>query len=151
MAKAAKSKTRHRGRIPGSKNKATIEKAIIAEQINDRAKMKNGNPLAKEVLEKFMMLFAGMASQEQALLINPPEATAEDRNPRRGSIDQLERWAKNAIDTAAKLAPYQSPTFRAIITTPPPDPNAMLGPQIIDLKIFEGGLLIEHLTDEDET
>ena len=52
------------GRLKGTQNKATIQKAIIAEQVLARADMA-GRKLAKEVLDEFMHLFAGMAATTQ--------------------------------------------------------------------------------------
>lgn len=35
--------------------------------------------------------------------------------------DKFGKWARLAIECAAKLAPYQSPTFRAVVVGPTPD------------------------------
>jgi hypothetical protein len=55
---------------PRGPSKATIEKALIAERTVSEAKT-SGKKLAKEVLEDFMLLFTGMASDFQ---IGPPAA-----------------------------------------------------------------------------
>jgi hypothetical protein len=48
------------GRRRGTPNKATIERALIAARTVAGAKLV-GKKLAKEVLEDFMLIFAGMA------------------------------------------------------------------------------------------
>ena len=99
------------GKIKGSKNKATIEKAIIAEQVLARAEMQ-GRKLAKEVLDEFMHLFAGMAAVVQPL---PPSVPVPaGRQPDEA---KFEKWARLAVQCAKDLAAYQSPTFRAIAVT----------------------------------
>lgn len=118
--------TRAGGRAKGTPNKATIERAIIAEQIVERATM-SGKKLAKEVLDDFMHLFAGMAAAYQPL---PPGMVA----PAGKAQDEAKflTYAKLAIDTAAELGPYQSPRLKAIqvhaVPTAPidqPGQNAM--------------------------
>jgi hypothetical protein len=52
-----------------------------------------------------------------------------------GDVAGFERWARLACATAKDLAPYQSPTYRAVVITPPPDkPGDDV--RVIDLKIF---------------
>jgi hypothetical protein len=112
---------------PRGPQKKTIERAIIAEQIVERASM-SGKKLAKEVLDDFMHLFAGMAAAYQPL---PPGMVA----PPGKAVDETKflTYAKLAIDTAAELGPYQSPRLKAIAVhvapTAPidkPGENAML-------------------------
>src|SRR5262249_43413537 len=64
MGRGAKPGERRGGRLKGSRNKATIERALIAERVANEAKMA-GKKLAKEVLDQFMVLFAGMAAYYQ--------------------------------------------------------------------------------------
>jgi hypothetical protein len=90
---------------PEGPSKATIERALIAERAVENAKGA-GRKLAKEILDDFMNRFAKMAEKYQ----NQPKAE-----------DKFEKWARLTVDTATRLAPFQSPTFRAVaVTVPPP-------------------------------
>jgi hypothetical protein len=60
-----------------------------------------------------MLLFAGMAAHFQPA---PPSAAP---NPHTDE-DTFWKCSEAAIDCAAKLAPYQSPTFKAVAVVPPP-------------------------------
>jgi len=107
---------RGQGRKPGIPNKATQERALEAARQNAEAKA-NGKKLAKEVLEEFMLLFAGMAAAYQPLPPGTPVPPGREPNEAK-----FITYAKLATDTAADLAPYQSPTFRAIgVMAPNPD------------------------------
>jgi hypothetical protein len=78
-----------------------------------------GQPLAKEILAKYAARFDEMA----------------DARHLAGDVAGFERWARLACATAKDLAPYQSPTYRAVVITPPPDkPDDDV---VIDLKIFD--------------
>ena len=119
MPRGAKPGQRFGGRKPGTPNKATIEKAIIAERIVNEAEMK-GRKLGKEVLEEFMVMFAGIAAAHQ-----PGEATREAIKAWSNTKDQVtfERYASLATTTAKELAKYQSPQLRAVMVAPAPQPN----------------------------
>ncbi len=99
------------GRKKGTPNKATVEKAIIAEQVVARADMA-GRKLAKEVLDEFMHLFAGMAASHQPLPSGMPVPLGRTPNEAK-----FEKYARLAVQCAKDLASYQSPTFRAIAVT----------------------------------
>jgi len=91
------------GRRKGSKSKSTIEREQLIEQTAARHDpSKRGDPLAKEVVEQFMLIAAGYASKYQP---GKPE----------GDEKKFLQWAKLAVEWAAELAPYQSPKFRAIV------------------------------------
>ncbi len=124
---------RNTGSKPGPRgpHKATIEKALIAEQIIARAEMR-GEKLAKEVLNDFMKLFAGMAAVFQPVAPNQPIPVGRDPND-----EKFDKYARLAVDTAAKLAPYQSPTFRAIVVAPAPDQNQPERRKIFQLTVFD--------------
>ena len=96
------------GRQLGTPNKASQERALIAQQVKARADMA-GRKLAKEVLDEFMHLFAGMAAAYQPL----PPGTIEQEG-REPDEAKFEKWARLAIQCAKELAAFQSPTFRAI-------------------------------------
>jgi hypothetical protein len=92
-------------------NKSTIEKNLqIARQLAVKAGEKQ-KPLAKEVLEDFMHLTAGMAAFYQ------PTAPGQPSNPNQ---DETKFWqaALACKEFAKALAPYQSPTFKAIVGMP---------------------------------
>jgi hypothetical protein len=68
---------------------------------------KTGKKLAKDVLEDFMHLFAGMAAVYQ------PTAPGQPPNPHANEA-AFKDAAERAIDCADKLAPYQSPKLKTI-------------------------------------
>jgi hypothetical protein len=132
------------GRPRGSKNKAVIQREIIAAEIAQRTVIEartGGKKLAKEVLEEFMHLFAGMAASRQPL---KPEELAElppeEQLKRAPDEEAFEKWARLACEVAADLAKYQSPTFKAVAVSIDPAPPVQNGPvvdnvtgQVIDL------------------
>jgi hypothetical protein len=121
---------RRGGRQKGTRNKATVEKALIAEQVIARAEMA-GKKLVKEVLDKCMGLLMGMvAFYQPSLADKPPNPNADE--------DKFEKWARLAIECAAKLAPYQSPTFRAVVVAPAPDANQPEKRKRFTLSSFDG-------------
>lgn len=81
-----------------------------------------------------MHLFAGMAAKHQPL----PDGSVIHSNRKPNPV-QFEKWARLAVETATKLAPYQSPTFKAIMIAPPPDPGSNDKRRQFTLTIFEGG------------
>ena len=99
------------GRRRGSKNRATIEKAIIAERDIAEAQA-SGRKLGKEVIDHYMHVFAEIADTERAAALTEKPENAREHEAR------FERFARYAIDCAQKLAPFQSPTFRAIQIAP---------------------------------
>ena len=131
MPRGAKPGERRGGRVKGTPNRATIEKAKIAEQVMARAEMR-GEQLAKEVLNDFMQLFAGMAATHQPI----PEGQSIPLG-RRPDETKFEKWARLAVQCAKDLAPYQSPTFRAIVVAPAPDSNQVERRKVFQLTIFE--------------
>jgi len=103
------------GRKVGSQNKATIERLKRAEIEMTQAR-ESGKKLAKDVLEEFMMLFAGMAAQSQPIPEGMPVPPGRKPNEK-----TFEKYARLAVETAADLAKYQSPTFKAIAVAMAPD------------------------------
>jgi hypothetical protein len=51
-----------------------------------------------------------------------PRPPGEQPNPH-ADEERFWKFAKFAIHCASVLAPYQSPTFRAIVAPPPPEPD----------------------------
>ena len=63
-----------------------------------------------------------------------------------GDVAGFERWARLACATAKDLAPYQSPTYRALAIASPPDKSGD-DVTVIDLKIFDHtGTAVEMAT-----
>ena len=103
---------RRGGRQKGTPNKVTAEQALSAERVLAKAKV-SGRRLGKEVLDYYMHVFAEIADSERAAALTEKPENAREHEAR------FERFAKYAIDCAQKLAPFQSPTFRAIQLAPP--------------------------------
>jgi hypothetical protein len=122
------------GRKKGQPNKATLEKALIAENVVTEARA-TGKKLAKEVLDDFMGIFAGMAAYYQPL----PAGTVAlpGRRRRRPNEAKFENYAKLAVQCAKDLARYQSPTYQAIMVAPAPDQNQPEMRKRFQLTIFE--------------
>jgi hypothetical protein len=118
------------GRKKGVPTKATLQKALIAERTVADARM-SGRKLAKEILDDFMQLFAGMAAHHQP---TPPQAAQPNPN---ANEDKFEKWARLAVETAKSLANYQSPTFRAIVVAPPPEEKGEMRKRFTHT-VFEG-------------
>lgn len=125
------------GRPKGARNKATIERELIAAQIAEKRideAVNSGRKLGKDVLDEFMHLFAGMAATYQPM--PPGVAVPQGRKPDEA---QFEKYARLAVHCATKLAPYQSPTFQAIMVAPPPPVPLPDGQRKrFTLTIFEG-------------
>jgi hypothetical protein len=85
--------------------------------------------LAKEVLDQFMILFSQMAAYYQPLM--PGQVVPPGRSP---SEPMFEKYAKLAVQTAAALARYQSPTFQAVAVAMSPGEMA---PQIASRQVAE--------------
>ena len=116
----------HRGgRKPGTRNRETLERLAEAEADVRRAKA-DGRQLAKDVLEEFMLMFKDMAER------HAPSGRAQGAKP---DEIRFEKYARLAIQCAQTLAPYQSPTFKAIMVTPPPEKDEPV--RAITLRIFD--------------
>jgi hypothetical protein len=130
------------GRRRGSKNKATIEKAIIAER--DLAETQaSGKKLAKEVIEDLMNTFVDLAAYYRPVMPGQPETN------RHADKDEFEKHAIHAFEMAKALAPYQSPTFRAVMVAPPPSQDQAQRVTRFTFSIFDGNRrdgppIIEH-------
>lgn len=119
---------KRRGRKKGTPNKKTLERleqeridrvvaAEVAQKIGDEEKARElvtavrsaNRRLAKDVLAEMMGVFYGLAAMTQPVPAGQP--IPPGRSP---SEAQFEKWARLAVDSAAKLAPYESPTFKAV-------------------------------------
>jgi hypothetical protein len=150
------------GRPKGSKNKRSVpqERAIIQRNVALAMQRMNGErrleeatteaqargaiaeierakakqvPLAKDAMATFLGIFMSRAGFYNSKGIDP--TTKKDRNPNADEA-RFEKYARLAVETAKSLAPYQSPTFRAIMMAPPPPDNA--GPRRFTLTIHDG-------------
>lgn len=146
------------GRAAGTRNKATLLKEAAAELERQQAQGGNIKLMAKEVIEQFMHFFAGYATFFQPPIGGAPavlfDAKGEITNTRElrayeDRCNQFERYAKLAVACAKELAPYQSPTFKSIMVTPPPDPNQLARLRDFTLNIFSAGKLIEQMPADD--
>jgi hypothetical protein len=99
------------GRKKGKLNKATIERAALAERITAEAAM-SGKKLGKELIEEFAVMFGGLAAAVQ------PEGTGPNGQVTRPDVlnwigtkqeSAFERYSKLALKAASDLAEYQSP------------------------------------------
>lgn len=98
------------GRPKGIPNKATMERALIAEQVMDRAKM-SGKKLGKEMIEEFAVLFGGIMARYQPQQIpGSTELKWEDK-----AEERFYRYGQLALKAASELASYQSPKVKAIM------------------------------------
>src|SRR5690349_15551098 len=119
MPRGSRPGERRGGRTKGTPNRATVERAAIAARIADEANMR-GQKLGKELLAKYAGLFDEMADDRRLA----------------GDVAGFERWARLCCATAKDLAPYQSPTFRAVMVAPQPEKNDTIT-TTIRLKIFD--------------
>ncbi len=104
---------RQGGRQKGTPNKASVERALIAQRIAEQQRGKPGRKLAREVLDDLMHTFLGMAAQHQPL----PHGVVPMNGQQPDPVKFVE-YAKLAGDFAAELAPFQSPKFKATIQLP---------------------------------
>jgi len=111
---------RYGGRAKGTPNKRT------AELLNGALERGPGAPLAKEVLEELMLHYLGKARVNMAL-------PGEQETPEQEA--GLQHWGMMAAEVARMLAPYQSPTLKAIMTNPAPQEAGQVTKFV--LSIFE--------------
>ena len=125
---------RYGGRQKGTLNKRTQE--LFSASLERGL----GAPLAKEVLEEIMLDYLEMKRMAQPL---PGEKATPEQQA------EVDRWAARAADVGAKLAPYQSATYKAILVPDQHTANSLLTDVIF--KVFERPrkpLLIEHRASE---
>ncbi len=133
------------GRRKGTPNKATlerIEREKIGEQIAAAArqpgagkavaKAMDANHLwAKDELVEVIPILKGIVAHFQKV---PFAAVNSNGNVTKADWDALYKWLTMYIDTNMKLAPYQSPTFRAVFVQEAP---AAASQTIIDGKVLD--------------
>ena len=114
------------GRPAGSPNRATTQRKLISEHRAD------GVPLAKEVLERYMLYYVDAANRimpKLPLKLDPDEAE-------RAKLRLFNSLVEKAAFFARALAPYQSPTYRSITVQAPRDSAARGTPAIDALEAF---------------
>src|SRR5262245_17533781 len=96
------------GRKAGTKNRRTVERERLAAQLAADTPPElvadAVHKLGKDVLASYMLTFDQMAQDAK----------------RQGDHAAFRQYAALAVETAHKLAPYQSPTFRAVLLQAPP-------------------------------
>ena len=132
MPRGAAPGERRGGRAKGKLNQATLDKAVRAEADVIRHEV-SGKKLAKDVLEDYMFAFHAIAAVYQNAII---EALRTGLQPAPSDVEKFKDWGTLVTKTAADLAKYQSPTFRAIaVTMPQPLPKGADG------NIIEGTII----------
>lgn len=128
------------GRAKGGRNKRTLEEAERARIEVENAgrghpngRVEGTKRLAKDVLDEFMHLFAGMAAHYQPVSEDPPEGVSVEKHKKRlAGVDEPKFliYAKLAVQTAEALADFQSPKFKAhhvVIAPEAPAPRQIEG------------------------
>ena len=110
LPRGSKPGERRGGRRKGSRNKATIERELLAQRVlqNAPAGAIQQAPLGKEVLEQYMVAFDALAQHYRPI----PESPNSDEA-------KFTKFATATCDCARALAPYQSPTYRAVMLSSP--------------------------------
>lgn len=136
---------RRGGRQKGVPNKATVERlhknAIIdqiAKEIGqptsvaaaavDRAM--SGRKLAKEELEEVVPIIKSVVAHFQQ---EPFAAVKSGGKATKAQWNDFRAWLELFVNTCVKLAPYQSPTYRAILVTTPTGEGAGAPDKVADL------------------
>lgn len=171
----AKPGERRGGRPKGGKNLTTLERELYkgaitrqfaADQrrreeslrrLEQQAEMaatavqqlrEQGKPLAKDALGLFLEIFMGRAAYYQPRpKIDDPKV---DQN-KFANEEKFEKWARLSVDCAKALAPFQSPTYRAIVVAPPPPTQSENQTRRFTLAIFDHtGQTIEAVATTNE-
>ena len=122
------------GRVKGVPNKATIQRAAVAERIMNEAAM-SGRKLGKEVMEELMVIFLGLAGANQPPGDTPQAIEAWTKSPQEG---MFEKYSKLALKAASDLADYQSPKFSPVSAPAPPPPSRGVQKKRFSVGIFDG-------------
>ena len=139
--RGAKPGERRGGRAKGKKNRATIERELLAERILNENSSKPGRKLGKEVLEEFTVMFGGLAGAFQpqpsvpGAPITPADLEAWSKGPKE---PMFEKYAKLALKAAEALAQYQSPKFASVSVPAPPPPSTGAVRKKFTVGIFDG-------------
>ena len=145
------------GRQAGTPNKKTLER-MKREQIAEQIAVAAGQPGAGAAIAKAMDANHIWAKDELAEVIPtikrivehfgkvPLDAIAGKGTATKEDWDALRSWLQIFIDTNHKLAPYQSPTFRAIaVTGPDPEKSG-----IVRFVVENAPLMIDAVAESTE-
>lgn len=116
---------RRGGKQKGTPNRATterLEQERIARQAQAEVNKAYASKvkLGKEVLEDYMMAFHAVAATYQNKIAASLQRQAE---PGKEDLASFKEWGGMVVETARRLAEFQSPKFKAIAVVAPP-PNA---------------------------
>lgn len=146
---------RRGGRKKGTPNKIVTEGRLVREY-QKAAEATGGqvNKLGKVLLDDIANFAFNYATRFQpdgsARPIATDAASAIARQQWDERNEQFERWMRLAYECARAKAPYESPTFRAIVIAPPPDPKQLNKETDFTIDVFSSaGKLIEHQATED--
>lgn len=141
MPRGSKPGERRGGRAKGQSNRATIERAKIAEKILAEQAGKPGRSLAKDKLEEFAEMFAGLAGAFQPTgtgpngLVTPADMEVWIKSPRE---PMFEKYAKLAAKCFSDVADFQSPKMGTVqVPAPPPSSRGQVQKKFT-LGIFDG-------------
>lgn len=124
---------RRGGRSKGTPNKTTLQRLEaerIAKQAQDEVNKANlaKVKLGKDILEDYVGAFHNVAAVFQNRIATDYAAGLE---PKASDLAAFKQWGGMVVDTADRLAAFQSPKFKAIaIVAPPPShpaPPLMIG------------------------
>jgi hypothetical protein len=136
MANGAAPGERRGGRTKGVPNKAKVAQiaalsgaavpattAIATAKTVDEAAAEP--ELGKRTLARYCAIYANLANVARAQMIRAEREGDEGRARFAAALREFEKWSKAAVWCADKLAPFQSPTYRAIaVIAPPPESPA---------------------------
>lgn len=105
MIEQSPKRRKYGGRTAGTPNRSTVERALRAARQVAEAKA-SGRKLAVDVLDECMHLTMGMAAEFQKAAGGPMPLPAD--------WDKFWQCVDAAIESAGKLAKYQSPTMKAV-------------------------------------
>jgi hypothetical protein len=127
------------GRKAGGKNKATIEREILAAQQIDAVR-RGERRLAVAEMERALQIAEGFAGANQPEPIK--DANGRVVQLKGGDIKLFGEWFDRWTFLLKELAKYQSPQIKAIeAPTPPPDPAdaERKNRRRFGLRVFDGG------------
>jgi hypothetical protein len=134
MPRAARPGERRGGRIKGVPNKTTIA-ALNKQKIIEKIAKETGTPtavatavlakaadcrkLAMEELEEALPIIKSVVAHFQKAPFEAVQAGGKATKATKAQWNDFQDWLKLFLDTCVRLAPYQSPTFRAIAVMDP--------------------------------
>lgn len=129
------------GRAKGQQNRATIQRAALAEKILAEEAGRPGDPLFRERLKEFGETFSGLAGAFQPKPTGEGgKITPEDIALWRSSGDEalFEKYAKLATKVWSDLTEYQSPKIAPVHMAAPPPESKGVQKKKFTFAIFDG-------------